>query len=178
VAQNGVASAITTLRTTPPFTDALVASVRGWRFQSAIEISGPQPGEPPTIEHRTSVDGSVLVIGVFRPPTLNTPTIGTLPKDSGRASAEVPYPLSMSMPPMPPRARDDGTVVVELTIDARGRVAGARVVESARGFDDVALDTARGWTFRPATHDAQPVSSFAYAVFGFRQPVTITSRPR
>ena len=71
VGRNGAAAATTTLRATPPFTNALAAAVRGWRFQPAVEIAGPQPGElsprasfifkPYRTE--TLASGSILTLG-------------------------------------------------------------------------------------------------------------------
>jgi TonB family protein len=63
-------------------------------------------------------------------------------------------------------------VIVELAIDESGAVKGARVVRSGGGFDSAAVDAARQWQFRPAQRAGTPVPSYAYIVFGFRQPVT------
>jgi len=67
-------------------------------------------------------------------------------------------------------------VLVEIRIDAEGRLADARVVRSLRPFDEAALSAVRQWTFRPANVRGKPVSSLAYVVFGFPLPVTGKAR--
>ncbi len=92
--------------------------------------------------------------------------------DLATASARVPHPTATPLPPFPPRGRDPGIVLVEVVVDETGIAAVARMVRSVPGFDQVALDTARRWRFRPARTNDQPTESIAYLLFGFAQPVT------
>jgi TonB family protein len=85
---------------------------------------------------------------------------------------DVPVPTTMVPPVYPPRALGNGVVIVELAVDASGAVKNTRVVRSAGGFDGAALDAARKWQFRPAQRAGAAVPSYAYIVFGFRQPIT------
>jgi hypothetical protein len=62
VGSDGRTTAVTPRRTTPPFTDVVVAAVRGWRFLP----------RPPTIV--------ALESAVYRPPALRPPTLGEAPK--------------------------------------------------------------------------------------------------
>jgi outer membrane biosynthesis protein TonB len=39
-------------------------------------------------------------------------------------------------------------------------------------FKDVALEAARGWTFKPARRNGEAVDAYVYLTFGFRRPVT------
>jgi TonB family protein len=61
--------------------------------------------------------------------------------------------------------------LVEVTVTDSGRVAGARIVGEASGFDDAALSAARSWTFRPARRGGSPAEAQVYLLFVFRQPI-------
>lgn len=160
VNRSGGVSDIKVARSTPPFTEIVSAVVRGWQFQPA---RSPQP-----------VNSTVLVAAVFRPPTLNAPTLGKPPTDTSTASPEAPFPVTMVTPPYPPHAVDNRLVLIEVRVGTGGNVADARTIGSTSGFDDAALDAARRWTFQPAEVGGARVTSLAYLMFGFRQPVTFT----
>ncbi len=156
----GAVGRIDVLRTTPPFTEAVVKVVRAWRFAPAAD-----PTHKP-------IDSRVFVAAVFRPPTLNTPTLGEPPKDAPPATTGLPLPLSTTAPLYPPRARFDGVVLVETQVGPNGKVVGVTAVRSAPPFDAAAMDAARAWVFRPAQGPGLPQTTFAYLLFGFREPVT------
>lgn len=82
------------MRETPPFTESLRRSVAQWRFEPAREGSA-------------AVASRVLVVGVFRPPTLLGPVAGEAPHDQATASPEIPFPANLTWPPYPPRAVGD-----------------------------------------------------------------------
>ena len=174
VSRDGDVTSVKTLRATPPYTDALSAAARGWQFLPAEQEIEPKAGEPPVSPRpRERVDSTVLAAGVFLPPTINTPTLGEAPKDLARPSSpETPYPISTTRPIYPPRALMGGVVVVEVRVTPDGRVADAAVVSSAPSFDQVALEAARQWTFRPGRVRGVAVEKLAYIVFAFRQPLT------
>lgn len=73
----------------------------------------------------------------------------------------------------PPQARAagvSGTVALELSVDAAGKVTDVKVTRSAGfGFDESAVAAARGLEFRPATHDGEPVA----ATVAFEQRFTL-----
>ena len=175
VGSTGVVRAIRTLRATPPFTDAMSNAVRGWRFRPAEEEMEPEPGTPVDLKPR-KVDSNVLVVGIFRPPTFNTPTAGEPPTEVVSASDETPFPLATVTPLYPPLARDTGIVLVEVRVDPRGGVVDAKAIRSAPPFDEPALDASRRWTFRPARVHGTPIARLAYIVFAFRQPITVTPK--
>jgi TonB family protein len=173
ISSTGGVSAVRTLRATPPFTETLSQAVRGWRFVPAEEEMEPEAARPGEPALRRVVDSRVLIAGLFRPPTLNTPSFGEPPADVASASDETPFPLATVMPAYPPLARDSGTVLVEVHVDPRGDVVDAVAIRSAPPFDAPAIDAARGWKFRPARLHGRSVDTLAYIVFAFRQPVTV-----
>src|SRR6478609_6563221 len=59
----GSVSGATILRATPPFTDAVVGAVQGWRFDPARDTDDPK-------EPLHDVASTVLVAAIFRPPTM------------------------------------------------------------------------------------------------------------
>lgn len=167
VAASGEVTGVTTLRTTPPFGDLLRQAASGWRFEPAREVQ-EDPDAP------IAVDSKVLVAGFFRPPTLyNAPARGDVPKDVAPPSAEVPFPTTMFAPLYPPTAylHMSQTVVIELEVGAEGKVASSKVIRKAEGLNAAAEDAAREWRFRAARRNGKAVRSFAYIVFGFREPV-------
>lgn len=72
-------------------------------------------------------------------------------------------PLSMLPPQYPPSARArsvEGWVDLVFTVDERGMVSDAQVIESepAEVFDRAAIDAALRWRFRPVVKDGEAVS--------------------
>lgn len=172
VTDTGVVSEVRPLRVTPPFTEMVTASVRQWKFSPAMQESNLDPGEPQVVVKRP-VKSKVLVAAMFRAPgLLNTPTLGTVPKDIATPSDDTPFPIATVMPIYPVDAIFDGTVLVEVQIGTDGRVLGTKVLQSGAVFDRPALDAVKQWVFRPARVRPVPADSFAYVSFGFRQPIT------
>lgn len=62
----------------------------------------------------------------------------------------------------------EGTVVLEIVIDERGRVSRARVVRSVPLLDAAAVDAVLQWTFVPAQKRGRPVATIAVAPVSFR----------
>jgi TonB family protein len=158
VAPDGRVASVEILRTTPPFTDALVAAVRSWQFVPAAIGSTPVPAR-------------VFVAATFAAPALFGPTLGQPPQDVLAAGNDVPAPTATVSVGYPPDAMGNGTVLVGVTVTRAGRSEDARVLVSSPAFDRAALAAARAWSFRPARRDGKLVSAFAYLVFSFRQPV-------
>jgi TonB family protein len=165
VSDAGGVTTVDVLRTTPPFTDAVVQAVQTWRFTPALDSD------------RKPMNTRVLVEAIARPPSLNTPTIGTPPKDIAAPDPRVPFPAQTQTPLYPVNAHVEGTVVVETRVDATGHVVGVTVVRSSPPFDTPALDAARSWTFRPAQGPGAPASTYAYLIFVFRQPIVGPTAP-
>jgi TonB family protein len=78
----------------------------------------------------------------------------------------------------PQEARAQGleaTVLLQLTIDAEGRVAEASVLEAAgHGFDEAAQEAALRFRFEPAKRDGVPVGARIRYPYAFHLPVPAT----
>jgi protein TonB len=85
------------------------------------------------------------------------------PRDACTEAPVKPKVISISQPAYTQEARDAniaGKVRVELTVDATGKVASARVLEGlGHGLDDAALAAARAATFEPATRCGKAASA-------------------
>ena len=72
-----------------------------------------------------------------------------------------PRPIKMDKPEYPQEAfvkKIEGTVEVEILIDANGNVARARVIQSIPALDQAALKTVYRWRFSPAIKNGRPVA--------------------
>ena len=168
IGADGRVADVKPLRSTPPFTDLLTETVRAWRFRPA-EDTGDSNNRAGS---RGPVASKVLVAGLFRPPTLNAPTIGEPLKEGAAASDEIAFPLTTMLPAFPPQANRSGVVVIEARVDRGGQVAEMKVVRSAPPFDDAARQAVGNWIFRPARMHGAYATTLVYVVLGFAAPVT------
>jgi protein TonB len=82
-----------------------------------------------------------------------------------------PRPIRMTKPIYPQEAfikKVEGTVVLEILIDAEGRVVRARVLHSVPLLDAAAAESVRQWLFAPAIKGGRPVPTLAQAPISFR----------
>jgi periplasmic protein TonB len=82
-----------------------------------------------------------------------------------------PRPIKITKPQYPQEAfvkKIEGTVEVEILIDAGGNVARARVLQSIPALDQAALQTVYQWRFSPAIKNGHPVATIARAPVMFR----------
>ena len=77
--------------------------------------------------------------------------------DEARAARRTP-PIPISQPiPSADSISGSGTVRLNLTVDAAGRVREVEIVQSAPGITAQLISSVRRWRFRPATEGGQPV---------------------
>jgi len=82
-----------------------------------------------------------------------------------------PKPIKITKPQYPQEAfvkKIEGTVVVEILIDANGRVYPRRILTSIPALDAAAVETVKQWVFLPAIKKGRPVAIVAQAPVGFR----------
>jgi len=82
-----------------------------------------------------------------------------------------PRPIKIIKPLYPRFAYDqkiEGTVELEILIDASGRVTDACIVQSVRYLDQAAMETVFYWRFSPAIKNGSPVATIARAPVQFR----------
>lgn len=125
------------------------AAAGGGPGAGAAATEGSVKGEP-----RPSGDARVGALGATPPPR----PVGT----SGQPGVVPPVPIEQQAPAWSPslglapgRAYK---AVVEITVDATGRVSSARIVESVnRAYDESLLAAVRRWRYRPATRGGVPL---------------------
>lgn len=144
---------------------AMTSALAGWKFASALEDGAP-------------VAAPVLIVAIVRPPSFpDVIPFGNTMEGMGRLPRDVPAPVHVETPPYPPLAVGGGVVVVEFSVGADGAIDSAVTLTPSSGFDAVALDAARQWTFRPAERNGERVPGCVYAMFGFVSPIVNTPRP-
>ena len=162
VTPTGTVERVDRLRGSEPLATLLHNDVMRWRFRPARDNGDP-------------VKTTVLVAAMYRPATLLDQRSPTGPDAVFDPASRETRTVFTPSPGYPPRAAGDGVVVIETHVNATGEVTAARVVRSAgAAFDSTALDTARRWRFTAAPPSA-PRPTFAYVIFGFRQPVVTGS---
>ena len=164
IAASGIVTETVVLADAPPYTEAIAKEAKSWRFRAASEDGRGVPTK-------------VLVLGLYRPPVLLGGGVPD-PEPSREPSPEVPYPTATALPSYPPTALYEGVALVEVTIDAQGAVSDASMLSPPEGFDELALEAAEAFSFRPARRDGAAVTSRALLAFGFAQPVTPGRRRR
>jgi TonB family protein len=173
VTADGRVAAVTVLRATPPFADAMTAAVRRWTFTPAEDVARPAPGTAPDPRTRKPMASKVLVIGLFRPPALFGGTLGQPPADVGKPSEGAPALTSpLTLPLYPPTAMFDGVTLTQISLSATGSVDGVRLLRSSPAFDEPTLAALKSLSFRPPRVHGQPAAANVYVVAAFRQPVT------
>ncbi len=90
---------------------------------------------------------------------LFTPPAGAIETGNCSVKTEPPKPVSTPDPRFPLGSRDRSAMVsLSLIVDAKGKAQDVRVTRSGgKPFDDQAASTVRGWKFKPATCNGEPV---------------------
>ena len=84
---------------------------------------------------------------------------------------QAPRAIKITRPQYPQEAfikKIEGTVIVEILIDATGHVVRGRVIQSVPLLDAAALQTVYQWVFSPAIKHGRPVPTLAHAPVAFR----------
>jgi len=147
----------------PPI-DALIIEDR------VVEELPPPP--PPVVEKLPPPFVPVPEFNITATPTTtqaitsvsrDVPTVP--PQASGRGNKQPEYPVSAR------RLRQQGTVVMLLTVDVSGRVVDAKVETSSghQALDDAAIREAlRSWRYTPGTRSGVPTTMVVRAQVRFR----------
>lgn len=105
--------------------------------------------------------GSGQAASPLQPPAANVPPIR--PGDRGRPGVSgVPYPrrtknVNAIYPREAQQAGAQGMVIIDITVDAAGKVSDAAVTQSIPLLDRAALEAVRQWEYTPSVVDGKPV---------------------
>jgi len=133
--------------------------------QPAPPVPAQAPAERPAADGQGDADAAASE-GAARAPA--GPAADT-PRPADRAAE----PLTRPRPDYPVaalRARSEGTVLLRVEVDARGRPAAVEIERSSRSrdLDRAARDAVLQWTFDPAIEDGRPVASTVTVPVDFR----------
>ncbi len=140
-----------------------------------IPVPDPTPDEPEPIrleEIEVPEVSPDAVVGDFGIPD-RPPGVGRGGVDAVPVSGNIVPPVKIFYP-QPQytedarRARIQGVVILEATINREGEVVDVRVLKGLpMGLDQSALETAKQWRFKPATENGKPVAVFFNLLVNF-----------
>ncbi len=153
------------------FTSAATTAVTAWQYESpaqaplgfAVRLQF-RPGQPTVVAQETPgagiVPGASGAAGAARAGSLqDTITVGRA--SSARTGSGL-FAKTRHVDPVYPEAAKaagvGGVVILEATIDERGRVANPRILRSIPVFDQAVLDAVRQWEFVPTLVNGVPAS--------------------
>lgn len=169
VSDAGDAQAIEIRRNVPCFTDVAVQAVKEWKFSPAAMAGKPKASRVPVA---VTFDPLIPDPGPTRLPALISQTEAAVqaefqPAEVTRA-ANPPYPTSSGVV--------QGSVVLEVTLSAKGEEEEIQVLRDLPPFTDGAKAAAADWRFMPATFNGRPVPSKVLLAF-VSQPMIVNNYP-
>ena len=143
--------------------------------RKVIPVPDPTPDEPEPIRLE-EVDVPEIVpqdvVGEFGIPD-QPPGLGRGGVDAVAVAGDITPPIKIYHP-QPQyteearRARVQGVVILEATINREGEVVDIRVLKGLpMGLDKSAVETTRTWRFKPATQNGEPVAVFFNLLVNF-----------
>jgi protein TonB len=164
------------------------AEVRPPEPAPRVEKRKPRPVEPPPVRQQLVVEAPPLLpqepVAPPPPPAPEPEPVvearpaapaPVIPKSIGpvmlaeELSVSCPNRTAPSYPTQARRLREQGSVLLRVELDERGRIDSARVEKpsgSAR-LDDAALAAVRDWRCNPALREGKPVRAIALQPFNF-----------
>ncbi len=137
----------------------------GWYFFSQ---RGPTqaPDVPPTPIGTTPDIGD----GTAPPPASERAPAASRPSAGITRDASPLAPIQPDYPPAALRARQEGSVLLQVHVDAQGQASDIEIVNSSRSreLDRAARDAVRSARFNPAMRDGQPIESMVNVPVDFR----------
>jgi len=130
--------------------------------------------------------GAALVLGVSTWAAQSDVPIPTLPGPPCSKKIKEPCvtrarAISSPKPDYPAQAENlrlEGTVLVWLVVTEEGKPADVRIQKAAgHGFDQVAYECVKQWTFAPATYQGKPIPTIEEIEVNFRMDGRTDSVP-
>jgi protein TonB len=143
-------------------------------------VAPPDIGKEPEVDPSPPVpdggiDGSVTIgtIAVLAAPPPPPPPPPPVKQEPVHLSSGMQVPRRVAnVDPVYPRvaqaARIEGVVILEATIDARGRVIDVRVLRSQPMLDQAAVDAVRQWIYTPTLLNGVPVPIIMTVTVNFK----------
>jgi TonB family protein len=151
-------------RDIPSLTSVLQSAVQTWTFTPANYKGSPIPS-------------TLSVNAVFQPNQLTTAPNGGM----ALAPPQTPPTVDRYVPPQitaasfaayPSNSVGQGTVILDVTIDKSGNVAGVRAVKRVASLTAPAIAAVKTWQFSAASDHNAPATGRLIVAFIFRQTLT------
>ena len=151
-------------RDVPSLTSVVQDAVKTWTFTPARYKGSPIPS-------------SLSVSAVFQPNQLTTAPNGGMILAPPNAPPTVdryvpPQITAASFAAYPANSVGQGTVILDVTIDKSGNVAGVRPVKRVASLTAAAIAAVKTWQFSAASDHNVPATGRLIVAFVFRQTVT------
>jgi protein TonB len=126
----------------------------------------PEPAPAPPLAANTSV---ALPMPTTNPNGAETSAVPFAVASSNESGPQLVKRTRPQYPIDALRQRDEGSVQLQIALDATGAIRDVQVSHSSgsRSLDRAALDAVRNWQFRPAIHDGQPAASTLTEIIDF-----------
>lgn len=130
----------------------------GWYFYNRRPVETlPPPAPPAAVTNPTASTEAPARSGTAR-------RAERKPSPAPTVADRDPQPLARIQPEYPAqafRAHEEGTVVVRVDVDARGKPTNADIARrsGSRELDRAAVDAVRRWQFKPALKDGKAIAS-------------------
>jgi protein TonB len=137
------------------------------RPEEGLDLGGVEGGVPGGVEG--GVPGGVVggVVGGLPdappPPPVRPVRVGGDVREPRKVLDVAPV-----YPPLAAKAHVEGIVIIEATIDTRGRVVGATVLRGVPVLDEAALEAVRKWVYTPTLVDGVPTPIILTVTVNFR----------
>ncbi len=130
-----------------------------------IPLPDPTPDDPEPIRPEQDIEPDLVIVTdpIFEFPSEPPPARSNEPV---RPGGDVLPPVRThyvlpSYTEIARRARIQGTVIIDATIDEEGNVIDAKILKGlAFGLDDAALAAVKAWKFEPGTLNGRPVAVY------------------
>jgi TonB family protein len=154
------------LRSIPLLDQAAIDAVRQWVYKPLIVEGKP-------VEAVFTVTVRFELKGGEKEEAAEAEKAGETEKGAVRATGEINPPrlLKKVEPVYPQEARKagvEGTVILEAMTDARGNVAGIKVLKSIPELDQAAIDALKQWKYEPTIIDGKPTPVVFTVTIRFR----------
>ena len=161
--KTGRVIAVTILRDISSVSGPAAAAVRSWTYTPATRDGKPVP--------------STLTINiVYDPGFLGADNIPLLPPSqvqpiSTKDPAFFPPQLNTAtFAPYPAKAKAQGAVVLNVTLDTNGNAAQVATLRDVPPLTASATGALKNWNFSAATYEGNPIQSHVVVAFVFRSP--------
>src|SRR5579872_934417 len=134
------------------------SSVGHWKFRPASEGGEAVASQVPVVSVSRPANTSSLGLPHALEP-MNLKPVVTEQDCASKTTSDVPAGiLATAYPDYPVNSIARGSVVIQVTVDAAGKMKKTEVLHPMASFTQFAFDALKSWRFRPAVFRGEPVA--------------------